>query len=46
LKETFKIQDYLIKGVKAGGVRLAAKEVKSARVFSAQGVENGEDNGK
>jgi topoisomerase-4 subunit A len=29
LKETFKAQDYNIRGLKAGGVRLAAKEVKS-----------------
>ena len=46
LKEMFKIRDYLIKGAKTAGVRLAHKEVKSARVFSAQGVENGEDDGK
>ncbi|MDR3166789.1 MAG: DNA topoisomerase IV subunit A [Treponema sp.] len=26
-KETFKSQDYLVKGLKAGGVRLAAKEI-------------------
>jgi topoisomerase-4 subunit A len=25
--ETFKAQDYLVKGLKAGGVRLAAKEI-------------------
>ena len=31
LKESFKISDYLIKGVKAGGVRLANKEIKSAK---------------
>jgi topoisomerase-4 subunit A len=29
LKETFKAQDYSIRGLKAGGIRLAAKEVKS-----------------
>ncbi len=32
LEETFTIQDYLVKGVKAGGVRLASKEVKSAKL--------------
>jgi topoisomerase-4 subunit A len=31
LHETFVVEDYLIKGVKAGGVRLANKEVKSVR---------------
>lgn len=31
LTETFLIQDYLVKGVKAGGVRLANREVKSAK---------------
>jgi topoisomerase-4 subunit A len=30
LKETFKAQDYNVRGLKAGGVRLASKEVKSA----------------
>jgi topoisomerase-4 subunit A len=29
LKEVFKAQDYNVRGLKAGGVRLAAKEVKS-----------------
>jgi topoisomerase-4 subunit A len=29
LQETFKAQDYLVKGLKAGGVRLAAKETAS-----------------
>ncbi|AEF82557.1 DNA topoisomerase IV subunit A [Leadbettera azotonutricia] len=29
LKETFKAQDYNVRGLKAGGVRLAAKEIKS-----------------
>ena len=43
LKEMFKIQDYLIKGAKTAGVRLAHKEVKSARVFSAQGMEDEQD---
>lgn len=31
LQETFRVSDYAIKGVKAQGVRLASKEVKSAR---------------
>jgi len=31
-QETFSIKDYLVKGVKAGGVRLANKEVKSVRL--------------
>jgi topoisomerase IV subunit A len=31
LEENFKSADYLIKGVKAGGVRLAAREVKSVK---------------
>ncbi|MDR1567056.1 MAG: DNA topoisomerase IV subunit A, partial [Treponema sp.] len=29
LKEAFKAQDYNVRGLKAGGVRLASKEVKS-----------------
>ena len=29
LKETFKAQDYNVRGLKAGGIRLATKEVKS-----------------
>ncbi|MDR2258859.1 MAG: DNA topoisomerase IV subunit A, partial [Treponema sp.] len=32
LAETFKAQDYLVKGLKAGGVRLAAKEAARAEV--------------
>ena len=28
LKETFKSQDYHVRGLKAGGLRLASKEVK------------------
>jgi topoisomerase-4 subunit A len=32
LKETFKAQDYNVRGLKAGGVRLASKEVKSVEV--------------
>ena len=33
LEQTFRVSDYAIKGVKAQGVRLASKEVKSARFF-------------
>jgi hypothetical protein len=40
----FKIQDYLIKGAKTAGVRLAVKEVKSARIISAQGGNGDDDN--
>lgn len=32
LEETFVIKDFLVKGVKAGGVRLANKELKSVRL--------------
>ncbi|MDR2617743.1 MAG: DNA topoisomerase IV subunit A [Treponema sp.] len=32
LKEVFKAQDYNVRGLKAGGVRIAAKEVKSVDV--------------
>lgn len=32
LEETFVIKDFLVKGTKAAGVRLASKEVKSARI--------------
>ncbi len=35
LEEDFKISDYLIKGVKAAGVRLANKEVKSVKLLSS-----------
>ena len=31
LNETFTVSDYLVKGVKAAGVRLSAKEVKSGK---------------
>ncbi|HON13932.1 MAG TPA: DNA topoisomerase IV subunit A [Treponema sp.] len=31
-KETIKLQDYLVKGLKAGGVRIAAKEVDKVEV--------------
>ncbi|MBN1758840.1 MAG: DNA topoisomerase IV subunit A [Chitinispirillaceae bacterium] len=34
LEEAFAIDDFLIKGVKAGGVRLANKEVKSVKLLS------------
>jgi topoisomerase-4 subunit A len=42
LQEVFYIRDYLLKGVKAGGVRLASKEVKSAR-FCKRGDEGQPD---
>jgi topoisomerase-4 subunit A len=32
LQETFKAQDYMVKGFKAGGVRLAAKEIAGVEV--------------
>jgi topoisomerase-4 subunit A len=32
LKETFRAQDYNIRGLKAGGVRLAPREAKSVEV--------------
>jgi len=32
LEESFNIKDYLVKGIKAGGVRLASKEMKSLRM--------------
>ena len=32
LEESFNVKDYLVKGVKAGGVRLANKEMKSLRM--------------
>lgn len=35
LQETFRVSDYTIKGVKARGVRLASREVKSARFLKA-----------
>jgi topoisomerase-4 subunit A len=31
LNESFKVSDYLVKGVKASGVRLSAKEIKNAK---------------
>ncbi|MBN1577450.1 MAG: DNA topoisomerase IV subunit A [Chitinispirillaceae bacterium] len=36
LEECFTIVDYLVKGVKAGGVRLANKEVRTAKVVSKE----------
>jgi len=39
LNESFKIKDYLVKGVKSKGVRLAPREVKSARFVTKDGVE-------
>ncbi|MCL2218971.1 MAG: DNA topoisomerase IV subunit A [Chitinispirillia bacterium] len=32
LEESFSVKDYLVKGIKAGGVRLASKEMKSLRM--------------
>jgi topoisomerase-4 subunit A len=37
LEEKFAISDYLIKGAKSGGVRLAAREIKSAKFVSLDG---------
>jgi topoisomerase IV subunit A len=37
LEETFKVSDYLVKGVKAGGVRLASREIKAAKFASLDG---------
>jgi topoisomerase-4 subunit A len=37
LEETFKVKDFLVKGVKAGGVRLAPREIKSAKFITAEG---------
>lgn len=34
LQETFKLSDYAIKGVKARGVRLASREVKSVKLIN------------
>jgi hypothetical protein len=31
LEETLNLKDYLVKGVKSGGVRLATREVKSVK---------------
>jgi topoisomerase-4 subunit A len=31
LEESFKVKDYLVKGVKASGVRLSTKEIKSGK---------------
>jgi topoisomerase-4 subunit A len=37
LEETFKVKEYLIKGSKSGGVRLASREVKSVKFVSLDG---------
>ncbi|MBN2187861.1 MAG: DNA topoisomerase IV subunit A [Chitinispirillaceae bacterium] len=37
LEETFKVKDYLVKGSKSGGVRLASREVKSVKFVSLDG---------
>ena len=34
-KESFKIEDYLVKGTKSGGIRLATREVKSAKITNS-----------
>lgn len=38
-EELFKIEDYLVKGVKAGGVRLAVRETKSAKIVIEKPVD-------
>ncbi len=40
LEERFPVSDYLIKGVKAAGVRLSTKELKSAIFESSQSAKN------
>ena len=35
-EESFPVKEYLVKSVKAAGVRLAAKEVKSAKFVKAK----------
>ncbi len=37
LEEKFSIDDYLVKGAKSGGVRLAAREIKSAKFTGLDG---------
>ncbi|MGA3051739.1 MAG: DNA topoisomerase IV subunit A [Chitinispirillaceae bacterium] len=37
LEEKFSINDYLVKGAKSGGVRLASREIKSAKLASLNG---------
>jgi len=37
LEETFKVSEYLVKGAKSGGVRLASREVKSVKFVSLDG---------
>ena len=49
LEEVFPLANYLIKSVRASGVRLSAKEVKSAKFVSAQQLQGGNgksDNGR
>ncbi len=41
LSETFVLDDYMVKGVKAGGVRLAAKEIKSMKFVRLSTGSNG-----
>lgn len=41
LQESFPLDDYMVKGVKAGGVRLAAKEVKSIKFVRMSTGDNG-----
>jgi topoisomerase-4 subunit A len=38
LEERFPVADYLVKSVRAGGVRLSTKEVKSARMVRSSGA--------
>jgi topoisomerase-4 subunit A len=38
LEESFTIQEYLVKGVKAQGVRLANKEAKTVRIITSTGT--------
>ncbi len=45
LEESFFIGDYLVKNVKANGVRLSTKEVKSVK-FESAGKESGRGDGK
>jgi topoisomerase-4 subunit A len=40
LEESFNLADYLVKGVKAQGVRLANKEAKSAKLVASLKMEN------
>lgn len=45
LRETFEVKDYLVKGVKAGGVRLANREVRSAKFVSSKAEAEAEPEG-